>query len=211
MKVLLRGIAFCLFFLSTTLVRGQIPSDYWHIGTLYLSEGDSLKGLLKYNIQEEYVMMKSGKKEFSFNPMQFDAFWIIDINDSTRRDFKVFRFKNREGLERPEVFEVLVTNSKFSILVRERIEFQNQSSFMNQGFAPTRSIKYDYFFMEGNIIRPFVDTKKKVIQLTKNKEEEILAYAKQNKLRFYYKSDLKTIFEYYYTLIEDVEENSSIE
>ena len=194
----------CVTFFSAFTVKAQEKSfDLWHIGTLYLTDGDSLKGLLKYGSDVDLVQIKAGNKEFAFNYNQIDSFWIIDITDSSRRDFDIYTYKNIEGLERPLPFEMLVSNPKFKILTREVVEFVSSGSMMNQGFATTRTINTQYFYLQGDQLLYFNATKRDILEITSARGSQVLNYVRDNKLRFYRKSDIKLIFEFYYKLLAE--------
>ncbi len=200
----LRYVLVVLFLSQLFSIKAQEKSfDLWHIGTLYLTDGDSLKGLLKYGSDVDLVQIKAGNKEFAFNYNQIDSFWIIDITDSSRRDFDIYAYKNIEGFERPLPFEMLVSNPKFKILTREVVELVSSGSMMYQGFATTRTITTQYYYLQGNQLLYFNASKRDVLEITNAKEHQILNYVKNNKLRYYRKSDIKLIFEFYYKLLEE--------
>lgn len=197
-----RILLLLLFAVQAFFVKSQSNSyDLWHIGTLYLTTGDSLKGLLKYGSEKEMVQMKAGGKEFAFNYAQIDSFWIIDITDSTRRDFNIYSYTNLEGFDVPLPFEDLVSNPKFQILVREIVRYENAATFVNQGFMPTRDVEYQYYYMQGGQLLFFNNSKRDVMEIVGDKGNEIMEYMKGNKLHFSKKKDLKLIFEYYYKLL----------
>lgn len=177
------------------------PFDLWHIGTLYLTDGDSLKGLLKYGSDVDLVRIKAGNKEFAFNYNQIDSFWIIDITDSTRRNFDLYAYRNMEGIERPLPFESLVSTPKFEILTREIVEYVSSGSMMYQGFATTRRVSTQYYYLQGEQLLYFNPTKRDILEITSARGSEVLNYVKDNKLRFNRKNDIKLIFEFYYKLL----------
>lgn len=190
--------------LQLSVLKAQTKSfDLWHIGTLHLIEGDSLKGLLKYGSDVGLVQIKAGNKEFAFNYSQIDRFSIIDITDNTRRDFEIYSFKNVLGIEQPLPFETLLVNTKFEILTREVIEYVSSGSMMNQGFAKTKTITTEYFYFQGNQLHNFNSNKHDILKITSSFSNQVLNYAKENKLRFNRKEDIKKLFEYYYKLLTE--------
>lgn len=179
----------------------------WYMGTVFLNNGDSLKGLVAYSFQADLIQVKSAQRQFTFSSMQITGF-VLTI-DSTVKRYRVYNYHNKDGFEVPVLFEELVVNDVFKVLVREEVAYQNRSTITSQGFVPDIEIYYSYFLMKGTSIIHFEDTKRDVLALFTSHNKEVEQYAKQNKLRFYNRYDLKFIFEYYYSLITHVEDSSN--
>ena len=178
----------------------------WHIGSVFLNNNDSLKGLVAYSFPADIIQVKSAQKEYTLTSMQITRFELND--DSIKRVFRVYNYHNKDGFEVPVLFEELVLNDKFKVLVREEVAYENRGSFMGQGFAPEKEMYYSFFFMEGNDIFRFEDSKKEVLEIMSPRQKEVEQYAKSNKLKFFFPPDLQQIFKFYYNLISHVEDSS---
>lgn len=208
-KKVLFLLSFLLLSLGTLSAQNKelnVLGD-WYMGTVFLNNGDSLKGLVAYSFQADIIQVKSAQRQYTFSSMQITGFVLME--DSTAKRYRVYNYHNKDGFEVPVLFEELVVNNVFKVLVREEVAYQNRSTITSQGFVPDIEIYYSYFFMKGNSIVHFEDTKRDALTLFAPYESEIEQYAKHNKLRFYNKPDLKFIFEYYYSLITHVEDSSN--
>ena len=64
-----------IFFLliSFSINAQQFPSDLWHPGLLVTNDGDSIKGDLKYDFENQSIQLDDGKtlKAYNVNNLYF--------------------------------------------------------------------------------------------------------------------------------------------
>ena len=79
---------FMLIALSTVAIAQQFPSDLWHEGKIVLLEGDTLKGSIKYDLQQDllqYSIADQRTTAYSARKVLF-----FEIYDATVRKYRQF-------------------------------------------------------------------------------------------------------------------------
>ena len=151
----MKKILFFFVFVCNYSFSQQVPSDLWHSGLLITNNGDTIKGNLKYDFENQLIQLKNGETLKAFN---VNNLFFFEIYDETIKDYRQFYSLMYEvGFEYniPVLFEMLI-QGKLSLLLRERIVAESsQSSYLSL-------IKsYNSFFFPLNLIILPSSSKKK--------------------------------------------------
>jgi len=190
-----------LFFLSVTVVAQQFPSDLWHEGKIILLEGDTLKGNIKYDLQQDLVQYGiADQRTTAFSARKVLFFEIFDTSVRKYRQFFALPFTTTSGYKAPVFFELL-EEGKMTLLSRESVEYRTYSSPYYMGSYSRLVLVYKYYFLDekGNISE-FTGNKNDLLDLMNKKSDEVEKYIKANKLKFDDKYDFARIVAYYNSL-----------
>lgn len=197
-----------IFYVNFSFAQ-EFPSDLWHTGLLVTNQGDSIKGNLKYDFENQSIQLDDGKTLKAFNVNNLFFFEIYDETIRDHRQFYSLMYEIGYEYSIPVLFEMVI-NGKLSLLLRERIVSEStQSSFpsyyaysmmprFNSNSGYINKIKYDYFFLdnEGNILK-FKGKKKELYSLMNDKYEKVKKYISSNKINLKRMSDLARVVSYY--------------
>ena len=200
MKVV--GIFFFLL-VSSVGYSQRFSSDYWHEGKMVLESGDTLKGNIKYDLQNDLLQLESNNRLESFTARKVLFFEIFDKLSKRYRQFYSLPFTTSGQYKAPVFFELLA-EGKMTLLCREALEYRNYpSSFYYYG-STTRLVLVNKFFLlsnKGNI-EPFVGKRNDLIYLMGNQGEPVEKYMKSNKLNVDDKYEFAQIVTYYNSLFQ---------
>ena len=203
-------IRYIIFIVSVNITFAQqFPSDLWHPGLLVTNQGDSIKGNLKYDFENQSIQLDDGETLKAFNVNNLFFFEIYDETIRDHRQFYSLMYEVGYEYSIPVLFEMII-NGKLSLLLRERIVSEStQSSFPsyyaysmmprfsnNSGYV--NKIKYDYFFLDndGNILK-FKGKKKELYNLMNDQYEKVKSYISNNKINLKRMSDLARVVSFY--------------
>jgi len=195
------GALILFFFLSLSVVAQQFPSDLWHEGKIILLEGDTLKGNIKYDLQQDLVQYGvADQRTTAFSARKVLFFEIFDTSVRRYRQFFALPFTTTSGYRAPVFFELL-EEGKMTLLSRESVEYRTYSSPYYMGSYSRLVLVYKYYFLDekGNIAE-FTGNKNDLLNLMNKKSDEVEKYIKANKLRFDDKYDFAKIVAYYNSL-----------
>tara|TARA_B100000214_G_scaffold320050_1_gene255046 strand:- start:696 stop:1319 length:624 start_codon:yes stop_codon:yes gene_type:complete len=203
-------IRYIVFIVSVNITFAQqFPSDLWHPGLLVTNQGDSIKGNLKYDFENQSIQLDDGETLKAFNVNNLFFFEIYDETIRDHRQFYSLMYEVGYEYSIPVLFEMVI-NGKLSLLLRERIVSEStQSSFPsyyaysmmprfsnNSGYV--NKIKYDYFFLDndGNILK-FKGKKKELYNLMNDQYQKVKSYISNNKINLKRMSDLARVVSFY--------------
>ena len=172
-----------LFFFSVPVVAQQFPSDLWHEGKIILLEGDTLKGNIKYDLQQDLVQYGiADQRTTAFSARKVLFFEIFDTSVRKYRQFFALPFTTTAGYKAPVFFELL-EEGKMTLLSRESVEYRTYSSPYYMGSYSRLVLVYRYYFLDekGNISE-FTGNKNDLLNLMNKKSDEVEKYIKANKL-----------------------------
>lgn len=199
------GIAFSMsalfFFLALHVEAQQFPSDLWHDGKIVLLEGDTLRGNVKYDLQQDLVQYNvANQRTTAFSARKVLFFEIFDTSIRRYRQFFALPFSTTAGYKAPVFFELL-EEGKMTLLSRESVEYRTYNSPYYMGSYSRLVLVYKYFFLdESGNISEFTGNKNDLLNLMNKKSEEVEKYIKANKLRYDDKYDFARIVAYYNSL-----------
>jgi hypothetical protein len=199
-------IIFLILFFAFTDSRGQdFPSEMLHEGELVLLNGDTLRGQIKYNLENDLIQMVINETVQTYSARKILYFSIYDKSVDMHRNFYSIPFEVQPNYKIPILFEVLY-EGKLSLLAREVVvtETVPQYSYMYRSSVNmTRTrLDYEYYFLaeKGNIIK-YNNKKYEIFEVMKRKEPQIKQYIKKNKLKIDSRRDLVRITAYYNALL----------
>jgi len=191
-----------IFLLTPSLSFSQtFPFEEWHDGKVVLESGDTLKGAIKYDLNDLLQVRHQNQME-SFSARKVLLFEFFDQGYKRYRTFYSLPYSTNGSYKSPVFFEVL-TEGKITTLSREKVEFRTYgySPFM-YGSYNTRKVLVNLYYLlkENGNIQDFSGKRSDWLDLMGNQSDDVLDYAKENKLVFDRKYDLKRIIDYYNSL-----------
>ena len=174
------------------------PSELWHHGKIVLMSGDTLRGLIKYDLQQDLVQYTlEDKRTEAFSARKIMFFEIFDETVRQYRQFFALPFTTTTGYRAPVFFELLA-NGKLTLLSRESLEYRTYNSPYYLGGYSRQILVYKYFFLDekGNI-QEFTGNKADLLNMMGRKSDDVEKYMKENKLKFDDKYDFARIVTYY--------------
>lgn len=181
------------------------PSELWHEGKIILESGDTLKGNVKYDLQNDILQYEVAGKLESFSSRKVLFFEIFDKTVKRYRQFYSLPYATSGGYKATVFFELL-SEGKLTLLCREALEYRsNVNPYYNYGYgSTTRTVLVNKFFLlnERGIIEPFSGKKNDLIDLMGRQSETVEKYIKANKLKADQKYELAEIVNYYNSLFK---------
>jgi hypothetical protein len=130
---------------------------------------------------------------------------LFDFFDQGYKRYRTFYslpYSTNGSYKSPVFFEVL-TEGKITALSREKVEYRTYgySPFMYGSYNTRKVLVNTYFLLrENGNIQDFSGKRSDWLNLMGNQSDDVLDYAKENKLDFDRKYDLKRIIDYYNSL-----------
>jgi hypothetical protein len=178
------------------------PFEFWHEGKIVLLNGDTLKGMVKYDLSQDLLQFTlKGEKTVAYTARKTLFFEIFDNTVHRYRQFYALPFANESGYRSPVFFELLA-EGKMTLLAREGLEIRTSSSMYYYGSTYSRQVLvYKYFFLnDKGEIAEFKGNRNDLLDLMGKQGDEVEKYIKMNKLKFEEKADLARIVTYYNSL-----------
>jgi hypothetical protein len=196
-----RLIFFFFWFISVSSHAQQFAFELWHEGKIVLESNDTLKGLVKYDLQNDLLQVKIKSQLESFAARKVLFFEIFDTTVKRYRQFYSLPYSANNTYKTPTFFELL-SEGKLTLLAREKLEYRTVSSGFYYYGNYTRLVLVNQFFLlkpNGNI-EEFIGKRSDWLSAMENKETEVKEFAKENRLDFDDKYELTRIVEYYNSL-----------
>jgi hypothetical protein len=198
----MRWLGTIVFLLITSAAQTQnFPSQFWHEGKIVLESGDTLRGNIKYDLQNDFIQLDINNRLESFTARKVLFFEIFDKMARRYRQFYSLPYSTSNQYKAPVFFELLA-EGKMTLLCREAIEIRTYpSSFYYYGNNSRPVLVYRFFLLRDNgNIEQFVGKRSDLIELMGNKGEPVEKYIKANKLSVDNKYELAQIVTYYNSL-----------
>jgi hypothetical protein len=192
---------FVVYLFSVSSFAQTFPFDLWHEGKIVLESGDTIKGSVKYNLQD-LLQIKHQSRMESYSARKVVFFEIFDDFYKRYRQFYSLPYSPTGGYKSPTFFESL-SEGRITVLTREKIEYRTYSSpYYGYGGYSSRMVLVNIYYLlrENGNIEEFSGRKNDWYALMGQKENDIHDYVKENKLDFDRKYDLKRIIDYYNSL-----------
>jgi hypothetical protein len=186
---------------SAALHAQQFPFEVWHEGKMVLDDGDTLRGTIKYDLQNDLIQFQKDEKLESYSARKVLYFEIFDVTIKRYRNFFSLPYTTAGQYKAPVFFELLV-EGKLTVLCREAVELRTYSSpFYYYGTYTRQVLVNKYFILKDNgSIEEFISKRNDWYQLMGNKSDEVQRYAKTNKLDLDEKYELVQVLNYYNSL-----------
>ena len=198
-NALIAGIM--LLLTTSAFPQTDWPSELWHDGKIVLVDGDTLKGLIKYDFPQNLIQcIVNNKQAEIYTARKVLFFEIFDETVHKYRRFFVLPYSNASNYKSPVFFELL-GEGNITMLSREFLEYKTFNSAFYSG-SYTRLVQtYQYYLMKKDgTIEHFRGNKNDLLALMGSKANIVDKYIKANRLDFNDKYDLARIVVYYNSL-----------
>lgn len=140
----------------------------WFEGTILLTNGTQLEGLVKYNDRNGVLSYENGGESKVFTPLRISGFEFFDESYQKQRVFYTLDYEDSQtGVERPQFFEVLRDYQTFAVLSKmDRIDLNEKivtnSSYYNLGSSTRTKVTISqtetiYLMNSDGEIRPYLE------------------------------------------------------
>lgn len=180
----------------------QFPFEFWHEGKIVLETSDTLRGLVKYDLQNDMLQLKVRNQLESYTARKVLFFEIFDQSAKRYRQFFSLPYSENNTYNTPTFFE-LVAEGKLTVLTRERLEYRTVTTGFYYYGNYTRLVLVNIYFLlkpNGKIEQLNNPRRRDWLELMKNKEDDVVTFAKENRLDFDDKFELTRIIEYFNSL-----------
>lgn len=190
----------CVGLLHPQQAHAQFPSEIWHEGKLVLESGDTLRGMIKYDFQQDLVQVAAkGQAPEVFTARKVLFFEIYELAIHKYRRFFALPYAAQTGYKAPIFFELL-EEGKLTLLAREFLEYKSYRS-MYFGMYTRLVLSYKFYFLnENGDITEFNGNRQTLLHATGNRADEVDTYMHRNHLKIDDRGDLTQIVDYYNSL-----------
>lgn len=187
-----------LIFSSAAVKAQQWAFELWHEGKVVLTTGDTLKGLVKYDMQQDIIQYNNQRGSVeAFSARKVLLFEIFDNTVNQYRQFFALPYNATTGYRAPIFFELLA-EGKMTLLSRETLEYRTYSSPYYFGSYSRQVLVYKFYLLEDSgKITEFVGKKSDLLELMGKHADNVAAYMRENKLKIEDREDLTRIVVYY--------------
>ncbi|HEU5289578.1 MAG TPA: hypothetical protein VFU05_02970 [Cyclobacteriaceae bacterium] len=195
----MRLLIIIIFSLASFSAKAQEWAfELWHDGKMVLVSGDTLKGLIKYDLQQDLIQYNNKKGNIqAYTARKILFFEIFDTTVEQYRQFYALPYESSSGYRAPVFFELLA-EGKMTLLTREALEYRTISSPYYYGSYSRLVLIYRYYLLEENgTIVEFVGKKAELMTLMGKRADAVEDYIKQNKLKLDDRNDFAKIVAYY--------------
>lgn len=199
LNALLAGVM--LLVCSTAFSQRYWPSELWHDGKIVLIDGDTLKGLVKYDFQQNLVQyVVDNKKAEVYTSRKVLFFEIFDETVHKYRKFFVLPYSNASNYKSPVFFELL-EEGDITLLSRDLLEYKTYNSGFYGGSYTQLMETYHYYLLkpDGTIV-DFKGNRNDLISMMGDKGKMVERYIRANRLDFDDKYDVAKMVAYYNSL-----------
>lgn len=205
------SLIFLLSILSLVIVNAQnqqFPSQVWHKGNIFLSDGASYSGQLKYDMDNNLVQLQA-EAVTTFTASNVVSFEIYDETYGGIRKFYSLPYSLNGDYETPIFFEVLTQGDNIALLCREYIatDTRGMNNFgamgmgMNPFWGPPNftgyRLAFNYYFLKNGRLEKYSLKKKDLFSMLPGHDDEIDLFMRKNRLEHDKRGDLLRITAYY--------------
>jgi hypothetical protein len=191
---------------NVSLAQNQFPSQVWHKGRIITTDGQEFQGFIKYDLENNLVQLNRDGLD-AFGASNIEQFEIFDEVYGGVRTFYSLPYALSSNYETPIFFEVLTQGNNLALLCREFIATDNRgmamqgAMMMNPMWGPPMMSGYRlafnfYFFKDGSI-KKYSMKKRDLLNIFKDKSEEVQLFMRKNRLAHDKRGDLLRITAYY--------------
>lgn len=207
------SLSIILTFLSLVTViaqNQQFPSQVWHKGNIFLTDGTSFSGELKYDMDNNLVQLQTGSVT-TFTASNVVSFDIYDETYGGIRKFYSLPYSLNGDYETPIFFEVLTQGDNIALLCREYIATDTRGMNnwgamgmgmgMNPFWGPPNftgyRLAFNYYFLKNGRLEKYSLKKKDLFSMLPGYDDEIDLFMRKNRLEHDKRGDLLRITAYY--------------
>lgn len=181
----------------------QFAFDLWHEGKLILDAGDTLRGSIKYDLQNDLIQYQSDPRS-TFESYTARKVLFFEIFDASVKRYRLFYSLpySAAGQYKAPVFFELLEEGKLTVLCREALEYRTTGySFYYYGNYSRLVLVHKYFLLKENgNIEEYRGKKNDWYELMRGKENEVHKFVKSNRLDLDDKYELGRAIQYYNSL-----------
>lgn len=192
-----------LIFCAQLAAAQQWPFEFWHDGKIILASGDTLKGQVKYDQQQDLVQYNDQRNTIeAFTPRKVLCFEIFDNSVNNYRIFFALPYAATGNYRTPIFFELL-EEGKMTLLSRESLEYRTFSSPYYYGSYTRLILVYKFYILDekGNI-NEFIGKKGDLLAMMGKRGDEVEKYIKTNRLKIEDRVDFAKAVAYYNSLFK---------
>lgn len=198
-----RGVILvAISFLAIVAKAQQWPFELWHEGKIVLVSGDTLKGLVKYDLEQDLVQFNDQRENIvAYTSRKVLFFEIFDNTQKRYRNFFALPYAASNTNYLTPVFFELLVDGKMTLLTREALEYRTYSSPYYYGSFTRLVLVYRFYLMDekGNI-NQFMGKKAELLSMMGRRADEVDRYMRQNRLKIEDPSDFTRTVAYYNSL-----------
>lgn len=190
-------LAFTIIITSNWAEAQYFPSEHWHDGYLVTVEGDTIEGLLKYDLENDLVQLEKDRRMSTYSSRNMISFEIFDGITENYRKFYSIPYNVNLSYKVPRIFEILYLG-ELTLLTREVTVQEAISPSSSQIYGTRRRLTHRFFFVDTESkITQFTNKKSELFDIMSSKSGEIKSYIKKNRLRLDRIPDLVRITAFY--------------
>lgn len=197
-------LATLLIATATHVLRGQHWSfEFWHDGKIVLESGDTLKGKVKYDMNQDLLQFTLNRRSVvAYTPRKAMYFEIFDEKMHEYRQFYSLPVANASGYKVPAFFELLA-EGKMTLLAREALEYRSYTNPLYFYNETRLVIVYRYFFLEENgNIESFDGKKEDLLEKMGRRADVVERYMREHRLNVEDRREFARIVSYYNSLFQ---------
>ncbi len=177
--------------------QARSPFEIWYEGKVVISSGDTLKGFVKYDLQQDIVQFTDKRDVALYTAQKVLFFEIFDESISRYRRFFTLPYSTTAGYRTPVIFELL-EEGKLTLLAREYLEYRRYSSpYMLGSYSqPVLDHKF-FFFDEHGEIKEFSGGKNDLFEMMGTRAPQVEDFVRENRLKLDNKLDFSRTVEFY--------------
>lgn len=194
-------IVILLMLISFSGFSQRWPFELWHEGKVILSDGDTIKGLVKYDVQQEIVQFaRNDRNSLVYSARQVLYFEIFDNTVHQYRQFFALPYSPSGSYAAPVFFELL-SEGKLTLLTKEELQYRSVPVGYYGG-SYTRQVLVNHFFLmdDKGVIAPFTGKKHDLLQLMGRSADAVEEFMRKNRLKIEDKADFAQVVSYYNSL-----------
>lgn len=189
-----------LFGLGTKVYAQQFPFEFWHEGKAILETGDTLRGKIKYDPQNDLIQLERNKKYETLTSRKVIYYEIFDAQLNNYRQFFALPYSPSGGYKTPSFFELLA-EGKITLLSKESLEYRSTNAGFYYGGVSRLVLVHKYFLLkEDGSIERVTGSKNEFIDMMDSRSEEVRRYMKTNRLGLERKEEIGRVIGYYNSL-----------
>ncbi len=195
-------------------LRAQnFSKDMWHDGEVDLFSGETIRGKIKYDLDNNSLQATTGGTVRSFSSYQVESFRIFDDLQKTPRSFYTLPYKKAGNYDSPFFFELLYEGTKLTLLNREvfvqrAIGAPNPWGWgwwgprMGMGTTVVQLDSYYVLDMAKEQVIKLSDQRTDWLTLMKDFRDEMSEFMRANKLSVTERKDVLKIMAHYDELVK---------
>lgn len=208
MKESIINVIFILTFLFGglfhLLAQNHFPSQIWHKGSIYGTDGQTYTGFVKYHLENNLVQLQT-ETISTFTASNVSHFEIHNQTNDGIRSFYSLPFSRNGDTETLVFFEFLTEGNDFALFCREYIKtiyrWTGGTAVGHNYDGPQTKTAYrlafDYYFLKNGSLEKYSLNKKDLFTMLPGYDKEIDLFMRKYSLDHDRRKDLIRITNYY--------------